>query len=321
MAEAEFLQRIEAVRRFNRFYTRQIGVLREGLHDSPYPLAQARIIYEMAHRGETTATELGRELGLDAGYLSRLLRGLKRSGVVNSRRSSHDGRQNILSLSDDGETAFAHLNASSRHDNAALLETLSGVDQNRLVGAMETIQSLLGAGPARSEPYILRGPEPGDMGWVAHRHGVLYAEEFGWDEHFEALVAGIVADFVAGFVPRRERCWLVEREGEVVGSVFVVQHSKTIAKLRLMLVEPKARGLGIGARLVEECIRFARRAGYRKLRLWTNSVLLAARRIYADAGFKLVHEEKHHSFGHDLVGETWELDLGELDLGKLDLRQ
>ncbi len=309
MADAEFLHRIEKVRRFNRFYTRRIGVLREGLHDSPYPLAQARIIYEMAHRGETTATELGRELGLDAGYLSRLLRGLKRAGVVDSRRAPNDGRQNILSLSDRGEEAFALLNARSRQDNAALLEELAGADQSRLIVAMETVQELLGAGAARGEPYILRGPEPGDMGWVVHRHGVLYAEEFGWDETFEALVAGIAADFVAGFDARRERCWLAEREGEVVASVFLVQHSKTIAKLRLMLVEPKARGLGIGVRLVEECIRFARRAGYTKLRLWTNSVLLAARRIYAEAGFELIHEEPHHSFGHDLVGETWQLDL------------
>lgn len=309
MAEKDLYQHVEAVRRFNRFYTKQIGVLHERLLRSPFPLTEARVIYELAHHEKTTATELRKELGLDAGYLSRLLRSFKKRGLIRKQSSQTDGRQNLLSLTERGQEAFSMLNARSRNEVAEMLSDFSAADQNRLVKAMQTIEELLGAQPEHRVPYLLRPHQPGDMGWVAHRHGVLYAEEYGWDEQFEALVASIVAKFVQHYKPKQERCWMVEMEGEIVGSVFLVKKSTTVAQLRLLLVEPKARGLGIGTRLVNECIRFARQVGYRKIVLWTNSVLLAARHIYEKAGFHLVHEEPHHSFGHDLIGQTWELKL------------
>jgi DNA-binding MarR family transcriptional regulator/N-acetylglutamate synthase-like GNAT family acetyltransferase len=302
-------QRIEAVRRFNRFYTKQIGVLREGLLGSPFSLTEARILYELAHHEKTTATGLGSELGLDAGYLSRLLRSFKKKGLIDKRVSEADGRQNLLTLTDKGKEAFEVLNTRSHNEVGGMVSKLSPLDQNHLVKAMVTIEELLGAQSEHKVPYILRPHQPGDMGWVVHRHGLLYYEEYGWDEQFEALVAGIVAKFIQHYNPKQERCWIAERDGEIVGSVFLVKQSKKIAKLRLLLVEPKARGLGIGSRLVEECIRFSRRTGYRKIVLWTNHVLKAAKHIYEKAGFRLIHEEPHHSFGHDLIGETWELLL------------
>jgi len=302
-------QRIEAVRRFNRFYTRRIGVLREGLLGSPFSLVEARIIYEMAQHGQTTATRLCRELGLDGGYLSRILRRFEKADLIDKRRSETDGRQSLLRLTESGQEAFAALDSRSRHEIGTLLGELSHEDQDRLVGAMHRVEILLDARPERRAPYLLRPHEPGDMGWLVHRHAVLYAEEYGWDESFEALVARIVAEFLDRFDPKAERCWIAEKDGEIVGSVFLVQKSKRVAKLRLLLVEPKARGLGIGTRLVDECLRFARRVGYRKITLWTNSVLTAARPIYERAGFQLVDEAPHHSFGHDLIGQTWELDL------------
>jgi DNA-binding MarR family transcriptional regulator/GNAT superfamily N-acetyltransferase len=305
--------RIQAVRRFNRFYTARIGALREGLAKSPFSLTEARVVYELAQRDRTTATELVEELGLDAGYLSRILRGFEQRGLIERTPSESDGRRSLLSLTDEGRAAFAELDAGSRREVEAMLAALPADEQRRLVGSMETVETLLGGrvGEAGRVPYLLRPPQPGDMGWVVHRHGVLYAREYGWDEHFEALVARIVADFVRDFDPKRERCWIAERDGEMVGSVFLVRHpdEEGVAKLRLLLVEPSARGLGIGERLVRECIRFARQAGYRRITLWTNSVLHAARRIYERAGFRLVHEEPHHSFGHDLVAQTWELEL------------
>lgn len=309
MIKTDLWQHVETVRRFNRFYTRQIGVLQEKLLRSPFSLAEARVIYELAHREKTTATELGNELGLDAGYLSRILRDFKKRGLIDKQPSETDGRQSFLSLTEQGQAAFAALNARSHHEIEAMLNQLSPADQNRLVESMQAIEGLLGAQPERKVPYILRPHQPGDMGWVVHRHGVLYAEEYGWDERFEALVADIVAKFIQNYDPKWERCWIAERDGEIVGSVFLVKQSDTVAKLRLLLVEPKARGLGIGSRLVQECIRFARQAGYQKITLWTNNVLHAARHIYEVAGFHLVHEEPHHSFGHDLIGETWELEL------------
>jgi DNA-binding MarR family transcriptional regulator/N-acetylglutamate synthase-like GNAT family acetyltransferase len=309
MAEKDLYQHVEAVRRFNRFYTKQIGVLHERLLRSPFPLTEARVIYELAHHEKTTATDLRKELGLDAGYLSRLLRSFQKRGLIRKQSSQTDGRQNFLSLTERGQEAFSMLNARSRNEVAATLSDFSAADQNRLVKAMQTIEGLLGAQPEHRVPYLLRPHQPGDMGWVAHRHGVLYAEEYGWDEQFEALVASIVAKFVQHYKPRQERCWMAEMEGEIVGSVFLVKKSGTVAQLRLLLVEPKARGLGMGTRLVNECIRFARQVGYRKIVLWTNSVLLAARHIYEKTGFRLVHEEPHHSFGHDLIGQTWELKL------------
>ncbi len=309
ISDDEFDRRVGAVRRFNRFWTRRIGVLREGYLESPFSLTEVRVFYELANREETTASELGEDLGLDAGYLSRILRGFEKHDLIHRRSSETDGRRRLLRLTERGREAFAPLDARSRKDIGAMLESLPMGGQERLVGAMRTIEGLLGARPEPEVPYILRPHWPGDMGWVVHRHGVLYAREYGWDERFEALVAEIVAKFIQRYDPKLERCWIAEREGGIVGCVFLVRESEEIAKLRLLLVEPKTRGLGIGSRLVEECIRFARQAGYRKITLWTNDVLDAARRIYEGMGFRLVHEEAHHSFGHDLVGQTWELKL------------
>lgn len=306
MAAPSLPPRVEAVRRFNRFYTRQIGVLQEHLLRSPFSLTEARVLYELAHREETTASELAEALGLDAGYLSRIVRGFATRGLIRKTASPSDGRRSHLRLSERGKQAFAGLNASSRSEIATLLGRLPPEQQRRLTDAMQVIEQVLGAAPERKVPFLLRPHRPGDMGWVVHRHGVLYAQEYGWDERFEALVAGIVAKFIERYDHRRERCWIAERDGENVGSVFVVKRSGTVAQLRLLLVEPAARGLGIGTRLVDECLRFARGAGYRKMMLWTNDVLHAARHIYQQAGFRLVEEDRHRSFGHDLVGQTWE---------------
>jgi DNA-binding MarR family transcriptional regulator/N-acetylglutamate synthase-like GNAT family acetyltransferase len=307
MQRDDLATRIDAVRRFNRFFTRRIGVLREGLLHTPYSLTEARILFEISHRDDLTASDLSRELGLDPGYLSRILARLGRRGLIDKVRSETDGRRRLLSLTSEGEDAFSLLDARSREEVAEMLGELSEGDQRRLLEAMWTIESVLTRGFKFSEPFFLRQHEPGDMGWVVHRHGVLYAREYGWDERFEALVAQIVADFINNHDPAKERCWIAEMRGEIVGCVFVVRASDTVAKLRLLLVEPGARGLGLGTRLVEECIRFAR--SYETLTLWTNSVLDAARRIYEQQGFKLVEEEEHHSFGHDLVGQNWELTL------------
>lgn len=304
-----FQARVVAVRRFNRFYTKKIGVLHEGLLNSPFSLTEARVIYELAHPGETTARDLCAELGLDGGYLSRILRRFKSAGLIDKRRSGSDGRQSLLSLTDKGKAAFASLDARSRDQIGAILSQLPAADQMRLVGAMHAIKEILGAAAGPRTPFLLRPHQAGDMGWVVHRHGVLYAEAYGFDETFEALVAGIVAGFIDNYRPRMERCWIAEMAGDNVGSVFLVRHSDTEARLRLLLIEPKARGQGLGSRLVRECERFARRAGYRKIALWTNDVLVAARHIYQKAGYRLVETEPHHSFGRDLVGETWELDL------------
>jgi DNA-binding MarR family transcriptional regulator/GNAT superfamily N-acetyltransferase len=309
MRKAELETKIEAVRRFNRFFTRRIGVLREGLLHTPYLLIEARILFEIARGEEVSASGLSRELGLDPGYLSRILARLERGGLVDRVRSETDGRRRILSLTSEGEEAFSMLDERSREEVVEMLEGLSEGDQRRLLEAMQTIEGILEKGFKFSEPFVLRPPEPGDMGWVVQRHGLLYAQEYGWDERFEALVARIVADFVDDYDPARERCWIAEIGGERVGCVFLVRASDTVAKLRLLLVEPRARGLGLGTRLVEECIRFARRTGYKTLTLWTNSVLDAARHIYEKQGFELVEEEGHHSFGQDLVGQNWDLTL------------
>ena len=301
---------VEAVRRFNRFYTRYIGVLQEHILDSPFSLAQARLLYELAHHDGVTATELAAELGLDAGYVSRTLRGFQHEGWLGKTPSSTDGRRTLLALTGQGRAVFEQLDQASNQAIMLPLQSHSAEEQKQLKHALSTIQRLLGGGAAEARvPYILRPHQPGDMGWVVHRHGVLYAEEYGWDERFEALVAQIVAGFIQKFNPRRERCWMAEVDGAVAGSVFLVEKSKTIAQLRLLLVEPSARGLGIGSRLVNECIVFARRTGYRKMLLWTNDVLHSARHIYERAGFELVSEERHNSFGADLVGQTWQLKL------------
>jgi DNA-binding MarR family transcriptional regulator/N-acetylglutamate synthase-like GNAT family acetyltransferase len=313
MAESDLHSRIDAVRRFNRFYTRQIGVLQESLLESPFSLTEARVLYELAHREKPTATSLRNELGLDAGYLSRILSGFEKRGLLEKTPSATDGRQSLLALTKDGRKVFAPLETRSIRQVEGMLGGLPASDQRALLGAMQTIEKLLRA-PGEADrtvraPYLLRPHQPGDMGWVVHRHGVLYAEEYGYEETFEALVAEIVAKFIQHFDAKRERCWIAERDGETVGSVFLVAGSKTVAKLRLLLVEPSARRLGIGARLVGECVRFARQTGYQKIVLWTQSELDAARHIYKKAGFHVVEKKRHHSFGKDLVAETWELAL------------
>jgi DNA-binding MarR family transcriptional regulator len=271
---------IEVVRRFNRVFTRRIGVLREGLLHSRYSLTEARILFELAHREDRSASDLSRELGLDPGYLSRTLVRLEGQGLIARARSEKDGRRRILSLTSAGKDAFAMLDTRSREEVAEMLGGLSERDQRRLVDAMGIIEGILQRDFKFSEPFVLRAHEPGDMGWVVNRHGVLYAREYGWDESFEALIARIVAAFIDGYDPAKERCWIAEIGEERVGCVFIVKESETVAKLRLLLVESEARGLGLGTRLVEECICFARGRGYEKLTLWTNSVLDAARHIY-----------------------------------------
>ena len=309
MAEEGLGAWVAAVRGFNRFYTQKIGVLQEGLLESPFSLTEARVLYELAQREKATASGLCRELGLDAGYLSRILRRFESKRLIARTRSAADGRQSFLALTAGGREAFAALDRRSRDEVAALLQPLPAEGQARLVAAMRGIERLLGAEPAETPRCRLRPHRPGDMGWVVSRHGAVYAEDYGWDESFEALVAEIAAQFIRTFDPARERCWIAERGGERVGSVFVVKQSAQVAKLRLLLVEPGARGLGLGAELVDECVRFARDAGYRKLGLWTQSILVPARRIYEKAGFRLKREEPHRSFGHDLVGEFWEMRL------------
>jgi DNA-binding MarR family transcriptional regulator/GNAT superfamily N-acetyltransferase len=300
------MNRIDAVRRFNRFYTRRIGALQPGYLGSPFPLPQARVLYELGQRGETTASELGADVDLDLGYLSRLLQGLRRQGLVQGQASKEDARRVYLSLTAKGRRAYQSLDARSREEVAGMLGKLAAPEQARLVGALQAVEQVLNKKPSE---VTLRGHRPGDMGWVVHAHGRLYFEEYGWDERFESLVAGIAKDFLDNLDPSRERCWIAEIDGEPVGSVFVVKQSRTVAKLRLLIVEPKARGRGLGKRLVEECIAFARAKGYRKLVLWTQSNLAAAREIYAKTGFKPVKRQPHREFGAKLVGEYWELKL------------
>jgi DNA-binding MarR family transcriptional regulator/N-acetylglutamate synthase-like GNAT family acetyltransferase len=303
---------VDAIRAFNRFYTRRIGALGDRHLASGFSLTEMRVLYELAHRDGPTATDLGRDLGLDAGYLSRILRRFERGGLIGRAAAPTDARQSLLRLTRKGRAAFTPLEARARGDVAALLDRVDGPARRQIVEAMTTIQRLLdpGAGAERAAPYLLRPHQAGDMGWVIHRHGAIYAREWGYNARFEALVARICADFLDHVEPSGERCWIAERHGQIVGSVFVVRKSKTVAKLRLLLVEPQARGLGIGRRLVDECIRFARDAGYRRLTLWTQSDLDAARRLYQAAGFRCVERRRHDSFGRKgLVAETWDLAL------------
>jgi len=313
-ADAGLEERVNAVRAFNRFYTQRIGVLSEHLLGGPFRLTGVRVLYELEHwpEGEPpTAGVLAAKLTLDEGHLSRILRGFEQQGLVRKRIVPGDARRKALALSPRGRRFFAGLERRSHDEMVTMLKALPAPSQARLVGSMRAIAELLDAGASRTAAsYVLRPPLPGDMGWVVHRHGALYAAEYGYDERFEALVAEIAAQFVERFDPRCERCWIAERDGEPVGSVFLVRKSPRVAKLRLLLVEPKARGLGIGRRLIEECIGFARRAGYRKLTLWTQSDLHAARHLYAAAGFRRIGEATHESFGKKLVAETWELSLG-----------
>jgi len=311
MTDDRLPSHIAAVRRFSRFYTRRIGLLHEGLLGGDLTLAEGRIIYELAQAPGTTARRLSDELGLDPAYLSRILQRFQEQGLITRTASPADARQSLLSLTEKGTGVYGTINDRSRQEIGAMLERLTPVQQDRLVAALASAEALLGGGAAAEPrvPYLLRPPAVGDMGWIVHRQSVLYAQEYGWDDTYEALVAEIVAQFVRSFDARRERCWIAEREGDVVGSVFLVRQSDDVGKLRLLYVEPAARGLGIGQRVVQECIRFARQAGYRQLMLWTNDVLVSARRIYQAAGFRLIEEERHHSFGHDLVGQNWTLDL------------
>lgn len=301
---------VRAVRSFNRFYTRQIGVLNEHLLDGPFSLTETRVLYELAHRSQCTATDLCRDLGLDAGYLSRMLRGFEKQGLIARAESTSDGRQTLVSLTPRGSKTFQPLEVRSDEQVADLLGKLSPAQQKQLVDALRAVESLLGPKQDSQVSYLLRPHRPGDMGWVVHRHGSLYWQEYKYDERFEALVAEIVAHFIQNLDAKRDACWIAERNGEIAGSIFLVKKSKTIAKLRLLLVEPSARGLGIGKRLIEECIRFARGAGYKKIILWTQSELQAARHLYQQAGFRLVGKKRHDSWGRkDLVAETWELKV------------
>lgn len=300
--------RISAVRAFNRFYTRQLGVLGQRLLQSPFSLSEARVLYELAHRDGLAAREIGTELDLDPGYLSRIVQKFSDDGLITRKPLAADRRQYQLSLTAKGRQAFAKLDRSSHEDVAKMLHPLSEADRRRLTATMATIEGLLGSARAATAA-VLREPRPGDMGWVVQSHGARYASEYGFDSSFEALVAEIAAKFLNSFDASRERCWIAEIDGAPVGSVFLVRHDDEIAKLRLLLVEPSGRGHGVGRRLVGECIAFARACGYRKITLWTQSILTAARKIYQDAGFVLVASEPHRSFGQSLIGETWEMKL------------
>jgi len=299
---------VAAIRAFNRFYTRKIGVVDE-VASSPFSLAEARVLYELARCEQSTATDIRKELGLDAKYMSRILHDFERRRLVRRQQSETDERQKFLSLTVRGRRAFAPLDERSNRDVAAMLEELSPTERKQLVDAVKTVRRLLGDNAEPRTPYLLRQHQPGDMGWIVHRQAILYAEEYGWDATYEALAAEIVAQFIKNYDPKRERCWIAEKDGARVGAVFVAKASDEIAKLRLLHVEPEARGLGIGKRLVEECLRFAQQAGYSKITLWTQSILHAARHLYKQAGFQVVREEQHHSFGKDLTAETWELEL------------
>ncbi|WP_027543631.1 helix-turn-helix domain-containing GNAT family N-acetyltransferase [Bradyrhizobium sp. WSM2254] len=300
---------IAAVRAFNRFYTRELGVLDQHLGQSPFSLSEARVLYELAHRDDLAAKEIGIELGLDPGYLSRIVQSFDEKGLITRRPLPADRRQYQLSLTAKGRQTFAKLNLSSQNEVAAMLARLSAGDATRLTQAMATIEAVLD--PRRSQPaaFMLRSHRVGDMGWVISRQAAAYAADYNWDISYEALVAEICAQFIKNYDAAREHCWIAEAGGEPIGSIFLVKATDEIAKLRLLQVEKKARGLGVGRALVEQCIQGARERGYSKMTLWTQSILLAARGIYQNAGFKLVKEEKHHSFGVDLVGETWERDL------------
>ena len=306
-------ERIARVRRFNRFYTRQLGVLRKTYLDSPYSLGEARVLYEIAKGGAPTASDIARALDLDAGYLSRTLRNFEKRGLIERKASASDGRQSHLALSARGRKSFAPLERRSQRDTAASLARLAPGDAARLVAAMSAIEELLGGAAAESSPppqrYRLRPPAHGDFGWIVKRHAELYAQEYGWVAPFEGVCAQIVADFVNKFDEKRERCWIAEMDGENVGSIMLAKESEEVARIRLLLVDPKARGLGLGRHLTDECVHFARDAGYRRMTLWTHSVLTAARHIYQQAGFTLTRSEQHQSWGRPVVSEHWDLEL------------
>lgn len=299
---------VQAVRRFNRFYTQTIGLLRDGLNATPYSLGEARLIYELAHRREASATELCRALALDAGFMSRLLTKLERAGLVARRPSPDDARRLLVSLTATGRDAFARLDDAASADVSALLAPLDAAQREEAAGAMATLTRLFGGGTGAA-PIVLRPHRTGDIGYIAHRQGLLYAQEYGWDQTYEALAAEILAGFVRNFDPRHEGAWIAEREGKIIGSVFLVRKAPATGQLRLLYVEPSARGLGVGRALVEQCVGAAREKGYQELVLWTQDCLASARQLYQSAGFVLSQEERHHAFGHDLNGQMWSLDL------------
>jgi DNA-binding MarR family transcriptional regulator/GNAT superfamily N-acetyltransferase len=302
---------IAAYRRFTRFYTRILGLLGEKLLKGGRSLTEARVLYELGGAGRTSASEIAAELNLDPGYLSRILSKLEREMLLTRTSSAGDARQFVVRLTRKGKAAFARLNRFSSDQAREALERLTPQQSSRVIHAMQTIEGLLSGEAGAPSPLVLRPHRPGDMGWVVERNGALYAQEYGWDQTYEALVARITADFITNFDPRCERCWIAERAGERLGCVFLVRHPERegVGKLRLLLVESSARGMGLGKALVTECIAFARSCGYRRMTLWTQSILHAAHHIYEQAGFRLVAEEPHHSFGVDLVGQTWEMDL------------
>jgi DNA-binding MarR family transcriptional regulator len=306
--KAEQEAKIAAIRRFNRFYTRKIGVLEQHLLESPFTLTEARVLFELAHRDGVLAKDIGAELGLDPGYLSRIIQSFTKKGLVTRKPEPSDRRQVKLALTAKGKQAFDRLDRTSHQEVGKMIDKLPGDGGERLLQAMTVIECLLDDEAPRPD-LKLRTHRPGDMGWVVQQHGRLYSEEFGWDISFEGMVAEIAAQFLKQFDPARERCWIAEIDGRQVGSVFLVRQSDEVAKLRLLIVDPAGRGLGLGKRLVDECIAFARSCGYRRITLWTQSMLLAARGIYESAGFVRTAIEPHRSFGQDLIGETWELDL------------
>jgi DNA-binding MarR family transcriptional regulator/GNAT superfamily N-acetyltransferase len=301
-------EQIEAVRQFNRFYTQKIGVLGEALLDSGYSLTEARVLYELAHKLAPSARDLSEELGIDAGYLSRILKRFEAARLISRKRSLSDARQSLIELTAKGRKVFAGLDKASNQQVTQMLEPLDEAAREKLRGTLASVSRVLHP-QEPTAPFVLRPHRVGDMGLIVHRQAVLYAEEYGWDGEYEALVCEITAKFLRDFKPGRERCWVAERDGEIMGSVFVVEESKSVARLRMLYVEPAARGQGLGAQLVQECIHFAKATGYRKLTLWTNSVLESARRIYERKGFVKVHEEPHRAFGHGLVSQTWDLPL------------
>ncbi|HXA36197.1 MAG TPA: bifunctional helix-turn-helix transcriptional regulator/GNAT family N-acetyltransferase [Steroidobacteraceae bacterium] len=311
VAQAPSAEAIDRIRDFNRLYTRQLGLLDQGLLGSEFTLTEARVLYELANHDETTATEIARELGIDLGYLSRLIKKFDRRRYIKRTRSRVDARQSRLRLTEKGRTVFEPLDRAARQQIAAMIDPMTPAQRSELLAAARSIQRLLqpGSEPQGPRPYAIRPLKIGDIGWITHRQAVLYSQEYGWDGTYEALVAEILAGFVKNFDSAAECAWVAERDEAIVGSVFLVRASAHLAKLRLLYVEPAARGLGLGGRLVQECIEFARAKGYRTLTLWTNDVLVSARRIYEAAGFQLTRAEHHHSFGKDLLGQTWDLAL------------
>lgn len=306
----QLIEKIETVRRFNRLYTKRIGLLNHGLLKSQWPLTQVRILFELAHHEHPTAKDLIRELDIEAGYLSRILSTFEKDGLLQRLPSEADNRQRLLKLTSKGKKAFSVLNARASQEVETLLQSLSPEEQNRLLSAMQTLEGILGSRQNVTQtPYLLRSHVPGDIGWIIHRHGVLYSQEYSFDETFEALVADILARFIQHHDPKREHLWIAEQDGERMGSIMVVDAGENVAQLRLLLVEPKARGKGMGKRLIDECIGFAKRNGYKKLKLWTQSILAEARHLYAKAGFNIVEQKPNKSFGQDLISEVWELPL------------